>query len=105
MLDNDEHRILDWLEHLWPFIAGISVTLLAIAKLWWYSRQQIKKRVSTLEVLAEHLATKEDIRNCREEVRQTSNGHLKSLYDEMKANNAANNEQHLDILKEITRHH
>ena len=99
------HRILDVLSHLWPYVSGIALTLLATVRLWWYDRKETKRRIGTLEVMAEHMVTKDDLQACRDDVRATDDKNLEKLYQEIKTNTAQNAQQHQDIMAQMMRLH
>jgi len=106
------HKILNIFEHVYPYIAGFILTMFALTKLWLRDRKETKKRIGTLEVMAEHMVTQEDLQECRDEVRHVDEQNLEKIYDEIKANTKENAQQHQDIsnnmvdmMKQIVRLH
>ena len=96
-----EHKILNWLEHIWPLMSGIAITIMAVFRLWWYDKKVVKKRIATLESLAEHMATQDDLRECREGVDKQDADNLKVVLDEIKTGERRNDEKHNAILKDM----
>ena len=79
-----EHRLLDYLSHLWPYFSGFFLIMVAGLKLWWHDRKAVKKRIATLEKLAENSVTHADLRKCREDVDNQDDTNLKSVIGEIK---------------------
>ena len=97
--------MLDMLGHIYPYVAGLFITMVAIVRLWLFNRKEIKKRILTLEIMAERMASQEDLQACRDEVRHVDEQNLEKIYQEMKENNRDNANQHSDILKQIINLH
>ena len=93
-MDTATHKILVWLEHLWPYISGMVITLLAAAKLWWYDKQQMKQRIANIEIIAQNAVTKSELQACREDVRKEDRLILKEIQE----SNKLNQEQHEHIV-------
>ncbi|MBT8450283.1 MAG: hypothetical protein KJO69_11365, partial [Gammaproteobacteria bacterium] len=53
-------------------------------KIWWTVRKAKEKRISALEILAEHWVTREDLHACREDVRATDDKNLEIVFNEIK---------------------
>lgn len=99
------HKWLDMIEHIWPLLSGIGITILAAVKLWWNERQQTKKRIETLEVMCEHMVSKDELQACRDDVRETDLRETEKIYDAIEKNSAENNRQHQEIMKTILELH
>lgn len=52
------HRFLVLLEHLWPPLAVIGASMFTGVRLWWVDRRKTRKRIDTLEIVAEDCITK-----------------------------------------------
>jgi hypothetical protein len=79
-----EHRVLNILEHLWPYVSGLVLIMGATMKLWWHGRREIKKRIVVLEKLAENGASQDDLRDCRAGVDEQDAENLKIVLGEIK---------------------
>ena len=102
------HRWLDAAAHIWPYLSGLFLTLAATVRLWWHGRQAIKKRIVTLETLAEHSVSHEDLQACRDDVRAADEknltlifGEIRSLREEHNTDAKVNAQQHMDILSKM----
>lgn len=104
-METQTHRWLDYLDHLWPYISGVFITLLAVIRLWWYDRHQTRKRIGNLEVLAEHMVTTADLQACRDNVRDDDEKNMEKVFAEIKELTKENAAQHQDIMKQILRLH
>ena len=100
-----EHKILDYLSHIYPYIAGFFLFTAAGFKLWWHDRKVVKKRITTLEALAENMATQDDLRDCRDGVDKQDADNLKVVLDEIKTGERRNDEKHDAILKDMNELH
>ncbi len=107
-----EHKILNYIEHLWPYISGFFLVMVATFKLWLYERKKVKQRILTLEKLAENAATKDDLKDCSNEKDRQHHEGIKDVLSELQAvrkensdNIETNSEQHLDIMHEMARFH
>lgn len=105
MSQHSEGSLIDAIQHLWPVISGLALTFVAVFRLWWHDRRETKKRIGTLEVMAEHMVTKADLRACREDVRDDHEESLEKIYNEIKTNNSENAQQHQDIMAQMIRLH
>lgn len=110
--DSFTHKVLDFLEHLWPYISGMVVVFIGSIRLWWTDRKNTRKRIQTLEVLAENMVTTDDLHVCRDEVREQDEKNLdmvfkelKGLRGEIKEESRINAQQHQDLMKQIIRLH
>jgi len=99
------HKVLDFVSHLWPYISGVVVTLLAGIRLWWYEKQVTKKRIRTLEALATNMVSKQDLQACRDDVRAVDEKNLDKLSGDIRENMKQNAKEHQDIMKQIIRLH
>ena len=107
-----EHKILNYLEHLWPYISGFFLIMTATLKLWLHERKKVKQRIVTLEKLAENTATKDDLKECSKEKDDQHHEGIKDVLSELQgvrseisSNNEINSQQHLDIMHEMARLH
>ena len=87
-VDIPHPKWLYWLDHLWPYISGMLLVMLAGARLIWYK-------------LTHHYVTKDELAQCRNDVRHTD-GQMMEKLDHMIEENAR---QHQDIMKQIIRLH
>ena len=99
-MDSGFHKMLDVLSHIYPYVAGIFITMVAVVRLWWHNRQETRRRIATLEIMAERMASQDDLQACRDEVRHVDEQNLEKIYNEMKENNRDNAQQHNDILNQ-----
>ena len=110
---NIEHRLLNWIEHLWPYISGLVVTIVAAIRLWWYDRGKLKKQINDNSTLVGHITecmvTHEDLIECRDSVDEQDADNLKNVLNEIKTlrqeiknDTEKNSQQHLDILHKMT---
>lgn len=104
-METNTHNILDVLDRVWPYVSGVAVTILATVRLWWHDKKVTKARINTLEVMAEHMVTKDELQACRDDVREEDESNLEKIYKEIKENNQENARQHQDILKQVIRLH
>ena len=79
-------------------------------KLWLHDKRKVKKRIATLEVLAENMATQADLRKCRTGVDKQDAENLKVVLLEIKGvrndirqDTASNNNQHQAIRKDMAK--
>lgn len=111
-METNTHKLLDVVEHLWPYISGLILTMVVIVKMWWYNHNEVKRRINTLEKLAEMSATKIDLHECKAEVSGVDNANLEKIYNklsEQQKDNAIqqqnNAKEHQDILQQMLRLH
>ena len=107
-----EHKILDWLQHLQFYIGGLFTIVSAGIGLWWHDKKTVKKRIKTLESIAVEMATKDDLRACRDGVDKQDDDNLKVVLNEIQAirddnrkDSVINSQQHQDILHQMTQLH
>ena len=112
MLNNLEHRILEYLSHLWPYISGFFLIVIAGIKLWHHDRKAVKKRIVVLEQLAEKGATHDDLRECRAGVdKQDADnlisvlGEIKDLREDIKQDKKDNHQAHERIMDKMLELH
>ena len=93
-------------------MSGIVITIMAGFRLWWHDKQVVKKRIATLESLAEHMASKDDLIECRDDVDKQDADNLKAVLVEIQAvrrenrdSDETNSQQHQDILHKMTELH
>ena len=104
-METNTHKALDFIEHLWPLLSGIVITLLAIIKLWWHSHRETKSRIKNLEVLAENSVTHKELQACRDNVREEDERNLTAVLKEMKDQSKENASQHENIVNQIIQLH
>lgn len=92
---------LTWLDHTWPYITGVVVTIIAGVKLWWHDRKETKRRIANLEIMAEHMISRDELQACREDVRRED----KDILEKIDHSIEENAKQHQDIMKQIVRLH
>ena len=99
------HKILDILEHIWPYVTGMTVTLLAAMKLWWSDRKETKKRINenaeAIRAISSNMVSHDDLHACREDVRDVDDENLIRVLDRIEENAKDNARQHLDIMNQI----
>ena len=100
-MESNSHRIFDILNHVWPYLSGAILIMFAGTKLWWYDRRETKRRIVALEVLAENLVNKDDLQECRDDVRQVDDDNLEKIFTELRKHTANNAQQHQDIMNKI----
>lgn len=98
-------KFIDWLTHVWPVISGLFLTMVMVTRLWWSDKVETKKRITSLEILAEHTASKNDLRKCRDEVRTVDEHNLEKIQQLIHEGNKENQEQHADLMKHIIEIH
>lgn len=105
MLHSSTHGILDFLQHLWPYVLGVFTAIGTAFGMYWADRRDTKRRVINLEKLIELLSersiTHADLAACREDVRASDDAAVGKIYQLIRENNVTNAEQHNDIMKEI----
>lgn len=83
--------------------------MLAVVRLWWRDRKETKKQVADLRTFAlyakDHMVTKEELQECRDEVRDVDDHNLDMIFKEIRENTRENATQHQDIMKQILRLH
>ena len=112
-----EHRILDWLQHLWPLISGFFIVMGTVISFLWKDRNANKKRMINNEkqyaqlawMIENKTATKDDLIECsKEKDAQHHEGikdvlsELQSLRSENREGTKDNSQQHQDLHKEIS---
>lgn len=106
------HKILDTLEHTWPYITTVGAFLIGWIRLRRKQAKDREERIQNLEIivtwLKENTATNNDLHKCREDVRAVDDNNLNLIYKELKEvrkeirNDAESNaSQHQDILNTI----
>ena len=96
-----EHKILNYIEHLWPYISGFFLVMVATFKLWLYERKKVKQRILTLEKLAENAATKDDLKDCSNEKDRQHHEGIKDVLIKLDKNM----EEHGEILEKMNDQH
>ena len=112
-----EHKILDYLEHLWPYVSGFFIVMGTVISFLWKDRHANKKRMVNNEkqyaqlawMIENKVATKEELSECgKEKDKQHTEGikdvlsELQGVRGEVRHGNDNNSQQHQDIHKEIS---
>lgn len=105
-MDNVPHgKILDLIDHIWPYLTGLTALLVGGVKLWWSDRNAAKREVADLRKvvlwLKEHAVTGDELHECRKEVREVDDKNLDMIFKEMRAHTERNAAQHEEIKKEV----
>ena len=107
-----EHKLLDYAQHLGVYVGGVFAVFSAAFGMWWKDKKAVKKRIATLESLAEHMASKDDLIECRDDVDKQDADNLKAVLVEIQAvrrenrdSDETNSQQHQDILHKMTELH
>ena len=102
------HKILDTLQHLSVYLSGVFAFILAAIGMWWRDRRADKKRIYTLEMLAEGMATKDELAECGKDKDKQHHEGIKDVLkavqgvrDDNKKSNETNSQQHQDILEKM----
>ena len=118
-MDSLTHKILDILQHLWPYVSGLFITLAAGARLWWLNYKRTEQRISNVETLAEQAVTEKRLQQCKAEVFHHDAGieekilkEIRSIRDEIhgirhetREDFRSNSEAHEHILDTILKLH
>ena len=104
----DTHKWLDFAQHLGYYISGFFTVVMAVFGLWWHDRKTDKKRITTLERLAENTPTKQDLMDCSDDKDAQHHEGIKDVLkavqgvrDDNKKSNETNSQQHQDILEKM----
>ena len=115
-----EHRILDYLEHIWPYVSGFFIVMGAVISFLWKDRKANKRRMVNNEkqyeqlawVIKNKVATRDDLKECSKEKDNQHHEGIKDVLSELRAvrnenreSNDTNSQQHLDIMHEMARLH
>lgn len=96
-----EHKLLNYLEHLWPYLSGFALTLMAGFKLWWSDKRALDKRIANNEILVEHIrehmATKVDLNACKDEVDEQDRNNMALVLQEIQVVRLENKSEHKEI--------
>ena len=98
---SENHNYLRVLEQVWPAAAGLVLTVAAGAQAMWNRHRDTRRRISNLEILAEHLVTQSDLQSCRDSVRDEQTKHIENIYNEMKRASEENSKEHMAMLNTI----
>ena len=88
-----EHKFLDLLQHLWPYLAGAAATILGALKLWWSDRQALRVRVQNVEKIAEQAVTEARLQECRVDVDSVDKEiliEIRAIREDMREDNQIN---------------
>lgn len=94
------HKLLDILNHIWPYVTTLVAILSSGFVLWWKSRQQIKKDIQEqrrlILWLKDNSVTHRHLHECREDVRKVDDDNLDKIFkafdEERKLNRSEHNE-------------
>ena len=100
-MDEMEHKILDYIQHIWPVISGVFLFMFAGIKLWHHDKKQTKNRIITLEKLAENAATKADLIDCSKEKDMQHHKGIKDILIKLDKNTV----EHGEILEKMNDQH
>ena len=99
-----EHKILDALQHLWPYLAGVMAAIIGGFKLWWSDRRSIRQRMVNVEKIAEHAVTEDRLRECKGDVDKTNEsilGEIRAIREDMREDNRLNTATHDKLMTAI----
>ena len=103
-----EHKILDALQHLWPYLAGVMAAIIGGFKLWWSDRKALKERVSNIEKIAEHAVTEARLQECRVDVDAVDEKiliEIRAIREDMREDNRLNTATHDKLMTAILNLH
>ena len=111
-MDQATHKVLDVLQHTWPYVSGVIITMMAGLKLWWSTHRNTQKRITTLENDVKQTVTHEELHACRDDVRDTDVENenkilteIKHIREDMREDNRINSKAHQDIITTSTASH
>ena len=79
-----DHKWLDYLQHLWPYVAAFFATSVTAFRLWWNDRKLLRSRINNVEIIAQNCVTQEQLHECRNEVRDDDTKNLDLIFSEIK---------------------
>ena len=97
-----EHRLLDLLQHIWPYLAGAAATILGAFKLWWSDRRALRVRVQNVEKIAEQAVTEARLQECRVDVDSVDKEilvEIRAIREDMREDNQINAVAHQKIIE------
>ena len=97
-----EHKILDALQHLWPYLAGVFAAILGGLKMWWSDRKALRVRVQNVEKIAEQAVTEARLQECRVDVDSVDKEilvEIRAIREDMREDNRMNAESHQKIIE------
>lgn len=104
-METNTHQIVDVFQHLWAYISGFFLTMIAALKLWWHDRKVTKRMVAdnaqAIVLMNEKMVTHPDLQNCRDDVRAVDDENLEKIYDLIREGNKENHQQHIDLGAQI----
>lgn len=95
------HGLLDIIQHTWGIISGLFLVVFTVIGWWWTDKKHTKKRILNLEIIAEQVVTKSDLRECKEAVDKNRQDALSSLSRDIKNLGDKNEAQHNDIMSHV----
>ena len=103
-----EHKILDLLQHLWPYLAGVFAAIVAGLKMWWSDRKALRLRVQNVEKIAEHAVTEARLQECKVDVDQVDEKillEIRAIREDMREDNRLNTSTHDKLMNAILNLH
>ena len=107
-MDAGGHKLLDILEHIWPYVTALFLTVIGMIKLWWSDRRATLSRLRNVEVTAKKAVTHEQLHECRTDVAEEDHlilSEIRAIRMDMREDNKANAREHQQILKVILNLH
>jgi len=101
-LDNQPYKILDILDHIWPYIAGFFATVWGAARLGLMDRKRTLDRIKNLEKLVEASATKHELYSCRKEVNEQGSDSEHRIMDAINDMKKSSSDIHLKIVEIVS---
>lgn len=111
-----EHKILNYFEHLWPYVSGVFLFFVAAFKLWLHDRKEAKEEVRDLRLVVlkmeKSMVTKDDLDRCSTEKDKQHISGIKDVLNELhevrsegKNDSGKNQSEHKEIINIINEKH
>ena len=97
-MPGETHKWLDIIQHLSWYISGFFIVLIGAWRLFWHQHKSKERRINNLEILAENMATKDDLQSCSEDKNQRDNANLNAVLAKLDAESEKNHEAHAEII-------
>ena len=97
-----EHKVIDLLQHLWPYIAGMFAAIVAGLRIWWSDRKALRLRVQNVEKIAEHAVTEARLQECKVDVDSVDKEilvEIRAIREDMREDNQINAVAHQKIIE------
>ena len=101
-MDPSPHKVLDIIEHIWPYVAGLFATIIGAVKLGWMERKRTLERIKNVEKLCEMSATKGELSDCRDDVNRQDIEAERRIMDSINKMKESNSDDHLKIINIIS---